>query len=130
VANIITGTTPSTFNSEYYNNGTINFVSPVDINENRYIYSTNTRLTKLGLTKTRKISKGIVLFVCIGSTIGKVAQSTDECATNQQINALEANKSNSNDFIFSLLEKEGSKIKLLAGNQAVPQINKTDFSAF
>lgn len=130
VAKIVTGTTPSTFNNEYYENGRFHFVSPADINRNRYISDTKTCLTKLGFSKTRKIKKGSVLFVCIGSTIGKVAQTTERCATNQQINALEANDNSSDDFLFSLLEKKGNRIKLLAGNQAVPQINKTDFSAF
>lgn len=129
IAKIITGSTPSTSIEEYYN-GTKLFVSPADIQENRYVFKTKTTLTEKGFSKGRKIKKGSVLFVCIGSTIGKVAQATEECLTNQQINSLESNKDYSNDFIYELLEKNGEKIKLLAGVQAVPQINKTDFSNF
>ncbi len=127
VSKITTGSTPSTKISEFYN-GSFLFVSPADMQGNRYIKSTKTTLTEAGFDKCRKLKKGSVLFVCIGSTIGKVAQSFSVCSTNQQINALEAKENFSNDFLYSLLEKNGQRIKLLAGVQAVPQINKTDFS--
>ncbi|WP_269222964.1 restriction endonuclease subunit S [Flavobacterium sp. IMCC34518] len=129
IAKITTGSTPSTLIEEYYNGEKL-FVSPADIQGNRYVFNTKTTLTESGFSKGRKIVKGSVLFVCIGSTIGKIAQASEECLTNQQINALNANKEYENDFIYELLDKNGTKIKLLAGVQAVPQINKTDFSNF
>lgn len=129
VGKIITGSTPPTSNLEYYIGNRL-FVSPADINEARFVLSTKTTLTDLGFEKGRKLKKGAVLFVCIGSTIGKVAIAGYDCITNQQINAIEANSLNCNDFIFSLLELNAGNIKLLAGVQAVPQINKTDFSNF
>jgi type I restriction enzyme S subunit len=129
VGKIITGSTPPTSNLEYYNGNQL-FVSPADINGARYVLNTKTTLTDLGFEKGRKLKKGTVLFVCIGSTIGKVAIAGLDCITNQQINAIEANPFNSNDFIFSLLELNAINIKLLAGVQAVPQINKTAFSNF
>ncbi|TXE10758.1 restriction endonuclease subunit S [Gelidibacter salicanalis] len=128
VAKVITGSTPPTANREYYG-GQLMFVSPSDIADSRYIYETKTTITELGFKKGRKVNKGSVLFVCIGSTIGKVAQITVDSLTNQQINALQATKNYSNNFIYSLLEKNGSRIKRLAGVQAVPQINKTDFAS-
>jgi type I restriction enzyme S subunit len=127
VADITTGSTPSTFISEYYNGSKL-FVSPADLQGNRYVINTKTTLTELGFSKGRKITKGSVLFVCIGSTIGKVSIANEECLTNQQINSLNAKTGFENDFIFTLLEYNGCEIKLLAGIQAVPQINKTDFS--
>ena len=48
----------------------------------------------------------------IGTTIGKIAQATEEWLTNQQINALYATKEYDNNFIYELLEKNGAKIKL------------------
>lgn len=128
VALIITGSTPSTSKREYYNGSKL-FVSPVDIQSNRYVSETKTTLTELGFSKGRKVPKGSVLFVSIGSTIGKVGQAKEELITNQQINSLIAINNNSNDFIYSLLEKKGARIKGLAGVQAVPLVNKTDFSA-
>lgn len=128
VAEVITGNTPSTNQPEYYN-GEIMFVSPADINDNRYITQTKTTLTELGFSKTRHIKANSILFVCIGSTIGKIAQNKFECATNQQINSLIPFKEYSSDFLYSALENSASQISELAGIQAVPIINKAQFSS-
>ncbi|WP_281309545.1 restriction endonuclease subunit S [Flavobacterium flavigenum] len=128
VAEIITGNTPSTIETQYYNGEKL-FVSPADINDNRHITNTKTKLSDLGFSKTRKIKENSVLFVCIGSTIGKIAQSKVECATNQQINSLTCFENYSNDFLYSVLEYNASNIADMAGNHAVPLINKSAFSA-
>ncbi len=127
IAEIITGNTPSTNVKDYYG-GDKMLISPADINDNRYVVEAKTTLTDLGFSKTRKIKADSVLFVCIGSTIGKVAQNKFECATNQQINSLVPFEGYSNAFIYSLLERYSRKIASLAGKQAVPLINKTAFS--
>jgi|SRR5690554_186321 len=124
---IITGSTPPTNVAEYYN-GDYLFVSPADLNNGKYVEKTKTTLTKKGFDKGRVIPKGSVYFVSIGSTIGKVGQAKYDSITNQQINSLVAKKEYSNDFLYSLLYKNGNKIKSLAGVQAVPLLNKTDFS--
>ncbi|MBH3431287.1 restriction endonuclease subunit S [Pseudomonas citronellolis] len=126
---VITGNTPSTSKPQYYG-GEFNFVSPADISDHRFVEKTKTSLTKLGFEQTRKIAEGSVLFVCIGSTIGKVAQNRFRCATNQQINSLVPFAEFSGDFIYYLLLRESARIAELAGNQAVPIINKTTFSEF
>lgn len=128
VGEVITGSTPATNKSEYYG-GSFMFVSPADISAKRYLCSTNTTLTDLGFQKTRPIEPNSILFVCIGSTIGKMAQNKEICATNQQINSLVPYESYSNDFIYYILEYNSAKISGLAGKQAVPIINKTLFSS-
>ncbi|GAB4317961.1 MAG: hypothetical protein Kow00127_09830 [Bacteroidales bacterium] len=128
VARIITGSTPSTKVPEYYG-GDIMFVSPADISNNKYVESTEKTLTIAGFEKTRKVKSNSVMFVCIGSTIGKVAMNKFDCATNQQINSLVPNNENSSDFLYSNLELNASNISGIAGNQAVPIINKTLFSS-
>ncbi len=127
VAEIITGNTPSTNESLYFG-GDKMFVSPADISDKRIVSQTKTTLTDLGFSKTRQIKEGSVLFVCIGSTIGKIAQNKFDCATNQQLNSLIANKGYSNDFLYSILDANSSVIASIAGNHAVPIINKTTFS--
>lgn len=128
VAEIITGNTPPTANQDYYN-GEYLFVSPFDINDGRWIKETKTTLTKIGFEKGRKIRKGSTLFVCIGSTIGKVGQIDIDCITNQQINSV-VSIENDDGFIYTLLENHSPKIKMLAAEQAVPIINKTTFSNY
>lgn len=126
IGTILTGSTPPT-NDESYYNGEYLFASPADINNIRFLENTRTTLTEKGFNKGRKVRKGSSLFVCIGSTIGKVAQTNDECITNQQINAVIPNEYN-DDFVFSLLEYHSPKIKTLSAEQAVPIINKTTFA--
>jgi type I restriction enzyme S subunit len=127
VAEIITGNTPSTSEPTYYG-GDKMFVSPADISDKRIVSQTKTKLTELGFSKTRKIKAGSVLFVCIGSTIGKVAQNKFDCATNQQLNSLVAFNDFSSDYLYSLLDANSSEIASIAGNHAVPIINKSAFS--
>lgn len=129
LGDIVTGSTPPTTKGEYYN-GNFSFVSPYDINEKRFVEKTKTTLTELGFLKGRKIRTGSSLFVCIGSTIGKVAQSSIDCITNQQINSVIPYENYNDDFIYTLLENHSHKIKILAAEQAVPIINKTTFSNY
>lgn len=125
---IITGSTPSTTKPEYYRGDRL-FVSPADISDQRFIEKTKTTLTELGFSETRPVKPGSILFVCIGSTIGKIAQNRHECATNQQINAVVPSANYVNAFVYYSLENNSEKISGLAGNHAVPIINKTAFGA-
>ena len=128
VGEVITGNTPSTVHPEYYGGNRL-FVSPVDISNQRYVKKTRTTLSEMGFSQARTIQANSILFVCIGSTIGKVAQNLYECATNQQINSIIPNSEYSNAFVYFNLEKNAKKISKLAGKQAVPLINKTTFAS-
>jgi len=127
IGDVITGNTPRTSELRYYN-GEKPFVSPADISDSRYIYRTKTTLSEEGFRQTRPVRANSILFVCIGSTIGKIAQTIEECATNQQINSVVPYPEYSDDFIYSALEHQSSEIAKLAGRQAVPIINKSLFS--
>lgn len=127
LGNIVTGSTPPTDDKENFN-GNYLFVSPADIQNNRYVEDTITTLSEKGFNKGRILKEGSVLVVSIGSTIGKVAQINAKATTNQQINAIEPNAKFDKDFVFSLLVKKAKQIKELAATQAVPIINKTSFS--
>lgn len=125
---VVTGSTPSTAQPAFYGGG-VPFVSPADISDLRFVDQTKTTLTPEGFAETRPVRAGSVLFVCIGSTIGKVAQNVHECATNQQINAIVPSSKHSDDFVYFALSYSSERIALLAGRQAVPIINKSLFSS-
>ena len=127
IGQIVTGTTPPTSDAENYN-GDLLFVSPADIDDNRYITKTITTVSEKGFNTGREIRKGASLFVSIGSSIGKVAQMAEKAITNQQINAVVPNDNYDEDFVFSLLETQSSNVKAIASNQAVPIVNKSTFS--
>ncbi len=128
IAEIITGNTPSTNDSDNFG-GDKMFVSPADISDERYIIKTKTTLSKKGFSLTRHVKENSILFVCIGSTIGKIAQNKFECATNQQINSIVPYEGYSSDFIYSTLQNDSSKIASIAGIHAIPIINKSSFSS-
>lgn len=125
---VVTGNTPSTARREYYD-GDIPFISPADISEMRFVEATKTSLTELGFEETRPIPAGSVVFVCIGSTIGKSAQVRRESATNQQINSVLPSSDNDEAFVYYVLAKNSERVAKLAGKQAVPIVNKSLFSS-
>lgn len=126
---VITGSTPPTSNPIFYGGDNL-FASPADINSNRLISETKNTVSDIGFAQGRKIRKGSTLFVCIGSTIGKVGQANNGCITNQQINTIVASNNHDDDFIYSLIEFHSPRISFLAAVQAVPIINKTTFSNY
>ena len=126
ISDIVTGTTPPTKDKDNYGGDRL-FVSPADIQGNRYVDETNTTLTEKGYTLCRELRGGATLFVSIGSTIGKVAQIKESATTNQQINAVIPYDEMDDDFVFTMLENEADEIRKLVATQAVPIINKTTF---
>ncbi len=127
VGDVITGNTPKTSEKSNYG-GDYLLVSPKDIGSKKYINDSENRLSQKGYGSTRKISKGSVLVVCIGSTIGKIALAGRELSTNQQINSVVVNSNYSNEFIYYQLLYRRQDIIGRRSTQAVPIINKTDFS--
>lgn len=125
---VVTGNTPSTAKREYYD-GDFPFVSPADISDVRFVETTKTTLTELGFKETRPIRAGSVVFVCIGSTIGKVAQIRRDSATNQQINSVVPNSDHDDAFVYYSLLQNAERVANLAGKQAVPIVNKSLFSS-
>ena len=87
VAEVVTGTTPSTKFPEYYG-GSIPFVGPGELGTAEPIVDSTKKLSESGVKQARQLPPGSVLVCCIGATIGKVGFAGTALATNQQINAL------------------------------------------
>ena len=122
---VVTGNTPSTAEASNYGDEYM-FVSPADLSDDKkYILRTEKMLSSKGYAVSRKMPKGAILYTCIGSTIGKIGIASCELTSNQQINAVICDDNNEY-FYYALLFLTG-RIKMLAGEQAVPIINKSDF---
>lgn len=124
--NVQTGNTPPTNNEENYGNEYL-FVSPFDLKGQKYIKDTEKKLSNKGFLISRQFPEGSILFTCIGSTIGKIGIASRQLTSNQQINAVIVNTNNNNEFLYYHLEFNVPKIRLIAGEQAVPIINKSQF---
>jgi len=125
---IITGSTPSTNVEENYD-GEMPFIGPVDFKGQSMIVDTEKTVSYLGLTESREIPINTIMTVCIGSTIGKMALSSQISCTNQQINSLICHGVNDYKFIFYNMQQYLLRqLNIEAGLQAVPLVNKSSFS--
>lgn len=123
---IVTGSTPKTNVDEYWG-GDIPFVSPTDMKGTRYIKDTERTVTYKGAQTGRIIPKNSVMVTCIAS-IGKLAISSQECITNQQINTIIPHKDYNHEFLYYAISNQVPYLQTLAGTTAVPIINKKTFS--
>ncbi|MDI3451681.1 restriction endonuclease subunit S [Acinetobacter sp. V89_4] len=124
IGRVVTGSTPPKEQVENYGN-CFNWATAEDF-QGKYIDDTKLQLSEIGVRKARILSKGAVLVTCIAS-IGKNAIANKEMATNQQINAVEVNEFNSNEFFYYLIEFNVKKLRALAGTTAVAILNKSTF---
>lgn len=126
VGKIITGSTPSTAKSEYWD-GEYNFYSPADFDDSIYCSKTERTITKEGLGTGRIIPANSIMVACIAS-IGKIAVNKTVGITNQQINTIVPNDNNDYLFLYYLLLHNTVSIKNSAAQTTIPIINKEDFS--
>ena len=122
---IVTGSTPPTNNPLNYG-GAMPFISPGDIGDSAVVAETKSTLSAAGAAMSRVIPPSSVCVVCIGSTIGKVALTTTESATNQQINALTPGAYDP-FFMLAAISHMRNEIRNAASTHAVPIINKSRF---
>jgi type I restriction enzyme S subunit len=127
ISMIATGNTPPTRNIANYGDEFL-FVSPVDLGSSKYISHTEKMLSQKGFAISRPFPKGSILFVCIGSTIGKCGIALETLTSNQQINAILPSADFSSEYLYYAVSMVAPKVKSLAGEQAVPIVNKTQFS--
>ncbi len=126
VAEIATGNTPPTRDLNNYGDEYL-FVGPADLGKRKWIFNSEKKLSRKGFNISRKFPPKSILFTCIGSTIGKSGMASILLTSNQQINAVLPNENYHSDFLFYALNLLSPKIKSLAGEQAVPLVNKTQF---
>jgi type I restriction enzyme S subunit len=127
LCDIQTGNTPPTADQSNYGNDYL-FVSPADLDGGKEISNTIKRLSAKGFQKSRAFPKGSTLFTCIGSTIGKTGLATVKLTSNQQINAIFPSESVTSEYMYYAITNRADAVSEIAGNQAVPIVNKTQFS--
>ena len=125
---VITGSTPPTSKTEYYDNGEFLWASPADLGNVKDVISTKTKLSQQGFDKCRKIPAHSILVTCIGSTIGKMGMATTEMATNQQINSIIPIDC-SPDYVYYSIQSRFPKYITSIATQAVPILSKSVFES-
>ena len=124
---IVTGTTPATNQEENYSNGEYLWATPSDLGSEKYIYTTQTKLSKKGFDKTRSLPPKAILVTCIGSTIGKMGMAKNKMSTNQQINSIVVNSAFDADFVYYAIQSKFPRYMSSIAIQAVPILSKSEF---
>jgi type I restriction enzyme S subunit len=129
VGDIITGKTPPTTVTNHFG-GPIPFITPSDMNGQKFLCHTVRTLSIQGLNAVRNnlIPKGAIVVSCIGSDLGKVGIAVRDSVTNQQINSVIVHDNNHAGYVYYYLFSLRDHLKSLGGGSAVPIVNKTTFS--
>ncbi len=114
---IITGGTPNTSNSSYWEPGEIPWLSSGEVNKKRIFY-TDRKISRDGLTNSsaKWVTSRSVLIALAGQgkTRGTVAINEIPLTTNQSIAAISFSQQVDVDFIYQNLEKRYEEIRTLS----------------
>ena len=126
---VVTGKTPRTDIPDNYG-GDIPFLTPTDLNGEKYVLRTAQRVSKKGALEVKKniLPPLTICFSCIG-TIGNVVLTNCETIANQQFNSIILNKSFDPDYIYYVLRLYGKKLRDKIGNNStvLSIISKSNF---
>ena len=129
---IITGNTPKTSEIQNYESDDICFVKPSDIDDKSISKLKNSEyyISEYARKSARIAPKHSILVTCIG-TIGKIAILENECAFNQQINAIIPDEKQVYPLYLAYnMFFQKKYLQQKANAPVVPIINKTDFGDF
>lgn len=125
---VVTGKTPSTKNSGYYN-GNILFVKTPDMHGNIFVIDSSIKLTKEGAESqgNKSLPPYSVLVSCIG-TIGVVALTYKKCQTNQQINGVVTDSIEKSLYLYGFAKTLKPILEGLGSSGAtMGNVNKSKF---
>ena len=122
----MTGSTPSTSNTEYYSNDGLPWITPTDITA-LTIASSPRKLSPAGMKVARVVPANTILCTCIAS-IGKNALLTTPGSFNQQINSLSPNDANDPYFLLTESTLWSETMKRMSASGTMQIVNKTEFS--
>jgi type I restriction enzyme, S subunit len=130
---IVGGGTPSTQNSEFWDNGHINWVTPKDLSNlsDKVLLSTSRKITEQGLAK---ISSGLLppntILMSSRAPVGYLVITQIETAINQGFIAMKCNKCLPSEYVLLWADSNMEKIKQMASGSTFAEINKATFRPF
>lgn len=126
---VSTGKTPPTANEANFG-GDLQFIAPGDLGANKWLRRTERSLSALGAEFAGVLPANTVCVVCIGATIGKVGLTERPACTNQQINSVVCHQNHSPEYLYYAIRHRAQHLLVIAGVNATPQINKSEFSKY
>ncbi|MCZ2127125.1 MAG: restriction endonuclease subunit S [Anaerolineales bacterium] len=125
---IVTGKTPSSKSPEDFGNEIL-FATPPDFVNQKYIQSTERKLSQFGARKlnSRLLPPNSVMITCIGD-IGRISLNKSEAITNQQINSIIVDEEKFDPhYLYYALNHHKPVFVKNAGKTVVPILNKAGF---
>ena len=127
---VVTGKTPSSDNPEDFGKD-FPFITPGDFTKSgKYIIKTDRQLSRIGVhrLKNKTVPKDSIIVTCIGSDMSKVAITSEDSITNQQINAIVVAQKELSEYLFHRLNAMSNELKSMAlGSSTMPLLNKSEF---
>lgn len=123
---VIGGATPSTKRLEYYENGSIAWITPKDLStfRGRYIRRGERNITEIGLKScsTQLLPKNTVLFSS-RAPIGYIAIAENELCTNQGFKSVIPNENIDPLFLYYLLKYNKNKIESMGSGTTFKEVS-------
>ena len=126
IGTVIGGATPSTKKLEYYENGSIAWITPKDLStfRGRYIRRGERNITEIGLKScsTQLLPKNTVLFSS-RAPIGYIAIAENEVCTNQGFKSVIPNENIDPLFLYYLLKYNKNKIESMGSGTTFKEVS-------
>lgn len=124
------GSTPSTANPEFWDEGTIHWTSPKDLSDidTKILLDTSRKITEAGL---KKITSGLLpentVLMSSRAPVGYLALAKIPVAINQGYIAIPSAKNFTAEYIIQWLDSNMDQIKGMAGGTTFAEISKSTF---
>ncbi len=130
IATIVGGGTPSTTEDQYWN-GEIQWFTPTEIKEQKFVSTSIRTITYEGLRKSsaKILPKGTILLTTRAS-LGDMAIANNEVTTNQGFQSIIAKDNVNNQFIYYLQEKIKKYCYKNASGSTFLEISKKTIESF
>ncbi|MCK1475052.1 restriction endonuclease subunit S [Bradyrhizobium sp. 197] len=133
LAQVVSGGTPSRNVPDFWDDGTIPWVTPTDITaaNGRYISESKDKITKLGLTScsASMLPPGSILMTS-RATLGEAKISTMSACTNQGFKSLVANKGVSSEFLYYQIQRTKQEYARFGSGSTFLEVSKKDTLGF
>jgi type I restriction enzyme S subunit len=133
IAQVVSGGTPSRFEPEFWQDGTIPWITPTDITRTtgRYLSESNEHITELGLRScgTKLLPSGTLLMTS-RATLGELRISTTAVCTNQGFKSLVPVKGIDAHFLYYQLDLNKERYGALGIGSTFFEVNKKDTEKF
>ena len=125
IAKVVGGGTPETEKAEYWN-GNIQWFTPSEVGQTKYIEKSERTISVNGLNKSSaKLLPIGTLLLSTRATVGECSIALNECTTNQGFQSLIASNTVNNEFLYYLIAtKKRHFVKYACGSTFLEISNK------